>query len=84
MADSITLTFRPRNETEGDYRIIDEWCRENGISFSAVLNAYIPAISYALTHQCFKDEGDGKMYIRSDFGDVPLIVIRQGRKREQI
>lgn len=72
MASNVVLSFRPRNEMLADYEIILEWCAQNGYPFSAVFNAFIPAIAYSLQHDSFVDDNDHKLYIRADFGDVPV------------
>lgn len=76
MADaSPTFTFRPREKLIGDYRMIEDWCKETGIPLSAVFNSFLPAIAYALYNTVFEapdDDGVMSIYVRSDFGDVKI------------
>lgn len=70
MAVSRTITFRARQETEADFAIIEEWCTRHSFPISAVFNAYLPAIAYALMHETHVAED--KYFVRSEFGDVPI------------
>lgn len=72
MAKQEVTSFRPRIAVIDDYMDLLAWCKREGISFSAIVNAYIPAISYAARHQLVRSD-DGKWYIESDFGHVEVI-----------
>lgn len=80
MADSLSITLRARNEVERDFVSIHDWCVDHKVPMSAILNAFLPAIAYALNHSSFTGDTDGKLYIRSDFGDVPVDHNFSGRK----
>lgn len=84
MADQKYITFRPRNDQEASFRMIQDWCADNGHSVSAILNSFIDAIGYSLQHSTFFNEEDGKFYVKADFGDVPIIACPQGRHKTWI
>lgn len=66
-----TFTFRPRSDYEGDFQFIEEWCAAYGVPINAVINSYLPAISYALANKVFIE--NGKIIVQSDFGPVQII-----------
>lgn len=77
MATNTTITFRPRDDQHASYETIVDWCKENDYPVSAIFNAYVDAIAYSLTHFCFIDPETGVLYIKSDFGDVPVFKQKQ-------
>lgn len=79
MADNLTITFRPRDDQHASYMVISDWCRENDYPISAVFNSYIDAIAYGLCHFAFVDQESGILYIKSDFGDVPVFKRNQNK-----
>lgn len=52
------------------WTMIQEWCKENGHSISAVFNSYIPAIALSLRDNCY--EHADALFVRSDFGDIKI------------
>lgn len=83
MANYSTITFRPRRETEMDVALMVEWCNEHGLTFSAVINSFLPAISYALKNKVFIDEKTKEIYVRSDFGDVKIEKSKSYHRRTE-
>lgn len=67
-----TVSFRPHDDLVGDIDSLKEWCHKHGQSFGTVFNSFLPAISYAVQNQVFRDESNGRYYIRADFGDILL------------
>lgn len=78
----IMLSFRPRNEMIEDYETIENWCKKNRITITAILNAFLPAIAYAVTNDTVEDD-DGSMYVQADFGHVLLFKNKSGRGRQR-
>lgn len=72
LKNRFTVAFRPQDDCIGDLRAIQQWCREHGQSFGTVFNSFLPAIAYAIQNQVFRDETNGNLYIRADFGDILL------------
>lgn len=70
MAISRTITFRARKELEAELALVEQWCELHKFPISAVFNAYLPAIAYALVHDTHICED--KYFVRSEFGDVPI------------
>lgn len=66
-----TFTFRPRSDFEGDFHAIEAWCDKHNVPVNALINSYLPAISYALFNKVFIE--DGKIIVHSDFGPVPIL-----------
>lgn len=81
MASQDYITFRARRDQEASFEIIREWCIANQHPVSAIFNSFIDAIAYSLTHATFYDEESGNFYIRSDFGDVPIINMKRQYKK---
>lgn len=71
-SESNIFSLRPRKANQSDFDDIEEWCIENNRSISDVFNSYIPAIAYALKNNA-RLGADGKIYVQSDFRDVPLL-----------
>lgn len=68
----LTVAFRPHDDVIGDLTALRDWCRRHGQSFGTIFNSFIPAIAYAVQNQVFKDESNGRFYVRADFGDILL------------
>lgn len=71
MGVNTLITFRPRNDCEGDYYQIQEWCKANHRTFSTLLNSLLPAIAYACENNTVKQD-DG-LYVVCDFGAVKIL-----------
>lgn len=84
MADYGTITFRARRDLDPDFNMIMEWCREHGVTFNALINSYLGAISYALQNKVFVDPKSKEMYVLSDFGHIPILEGKQPPTQETV
>lgn len=89
MAYYQTISFRPHSDNQDDFEALLEFFRENpGYSLNSIFNAYLPAITYAIRQQSYltrerqktTGEWEDVLYIRSDFGDVPVRISKHHRK----
>lgn len=78
-----TVTFRPRVDFEADFALIEEFCRTHDLTFNAIINSYLPAISYALQNKIFVDEKTKEMYVLSDFGHIPILKGKENQTRTE-
>lgn len=85
MAISVSQPLRINKDNVAAFDDIIEFCNEHEICFNALMNSFIKPIAHAVTHHVFVSEEEdtaGQLYVRSDFGDVPIIEHGQKGKYE--
>lgn len=64
------IIFRPQNACKSDMEMIENKCKEFGISLSQFMSSLIPSINYAI-HNSVRVKG-GKILVQFDLGEIAI------------
>lgn len=68
--------YRPRDLVAPYLFIISDWVqRHEGMSIAAVFNAFLPAMAQALTETMTMHRST--IWVKADFGDIPILRFNQ-------